>query len=346
MKIRLLLVLSLFGLLPLPLSAITVNGLYQTSVVVADESAAVRADAMQQAMQQVLVKLSGDSNIASVSGAEEIIKSAQQFVQQFRYKQSAVSKTGMQAGTELQVKFDEDALNNEMRNYALPLWGKERPAVLVWLALDDATSRNIVSMEVNPEIIDLVDATANARGIPLLFPLMDLEDTSRMNVSDLWGDFQQPIIAASTRYQSDAIAVGRITRNGGSEWSSRWTLYIDQQANRWSAENTDVAPMLDEATNVLADMLAERYASSGGSGAELYNIAVSNITSHDDYARAFIYLESLQSVTQVMVKTVMPEQVEFEIISHGGQAALDSAIRLGNVLKPSGEQRYILQQGF
>lgn len=346
MKIRLLLVISLLGLLPLPLSAITVNGLYQTSVVVADESAAVRVEAMQLAMQQVLVKLSGDSKIATVSGAEEIIKRAQQFVQQFRYKRAGTTKAGIQGETELQVKFDETALNSEIRNYALPLWGQERPAVLVWMALDNAAGRNIVSLEDNPDIIDFVDATAAARGIPLLFPLMDLEDTARMNVSDLWGDFEQPIVAASARYQSDAIAVGRITQGGAAGWQTQWTLYMDQQASRWSTENTDVALALEEAIDLLADALAERYVNSGSSGTELFEIAVSNILTHDDYARTVTYLESLQSVTQVVVKTVMPEQVKFELVSHGGQDALDRAIRLGNVLKQSGQQRYVLQDGF
>lgn len=346
MKIRFLLVISLLGLLSLPLSAITVNGLYQTSVVVTDESAAVRVGATQRAMQQVLVKLSGDSNIATMSGAEEIIKRAQQFVQQFRYKRAVTTKIGVQGETELLVKFDETALNNEIRNYALPLWGQERPAVLVWMALDNAAGRNIVSMEDNPDIIELVDATAANRGIPLLFPLMDLEDTGRMNISDLWGDFEQPIVAASARYQSDAIAVGRITQGGTAGWQTQWTLYMDQQVSRWSTQNIDVAPALKEAINLLADALAERYVNSGSSGTELFEIEVSNITTHDDYARTLTYLETLQSVTQVMVKSVMPEQVKFALVSHGGQDALDRAIRLGNVLKQSGQQRYVLQDGF
>ncbi len=327
--------------------AITVNGLYQTTVPVADESAAARSSAMQLALQQVLIKLSGNRNIAAVPGAEQIINSSQQLVQQFRYQQTA-AKTGVQGETVLQVKFDENAVNNEIRNYALPLWGKERPAVLVWMAVDDETGRNIVSLENNAELVELVEAAATARGVPLIFPLMDLEDNARMNISDLWGNFQQPILAASERYSSDAIAVGRLSLAGAAGWQSQWTLYNGQQATSWTVENSDNTLLVEEAVNRLADVLAERYAGSGASGAELFEITVSNIMTNDDYAHTLTYLQSLQSVTEVMVKTVMPEQVTFQVIGHGGQDSFARAIQLGNVLSPSGsdQKRYIFQGRF
>ncbi len=347
MKTSLFIVLLLLWLQPSYSLAITVNGLYQTTVPVADETATARTSAMQLALQQVLVKLSGNRNIAAVPGVDQIINNSEQLVQQFRYQQTA-AKTGVQGETLLQVKFDENALNNEMRNYALPLWGKERPAVLVWMAVDDESGRNIVSLENNAELVELIEAAASARGIPLIFPLMDLEDNARMNVSDLWGDFQQPIVTASERYPSDAIAVGRLSVAGAVGWQAQWTLYNGQQATRWSVENSDNTLLLEEAVNRLADTLAERYAGSGTSGAELFEVTVSNIMTNDDYAYTLTYLQSLQSVTEVMVKTVMPEQVTFEVIGHGGQDSFARAIQLGNVLSPAGpnQQRYIFQGRF
>ena len=292
--------------------------------------------------------LTGDRNIISQSGADEIIRNAQQYVQQFRYNQSMMNGSD-ETLLELVVKFDETAVNNMIRSYGLNLWGKERPAVLVWLAYDGSMGRRMMTFDETPELLQAVEKAAGDRGISLLFPLLDLEDTARLAISDVWAAFREPVTAASERYQSDAILIGRVTEASAGIWQGQWTMFIGQETSSWSTEADVGELVMEEGVNELADALADRYANIGASGAEVFQITVSNIRSNDDYARALSYLESIQSVTQVMVKSVKPNQVIFELISHGGVAALEQAIQLSRVLEsgPAGEQQsYRLMEGY
>lgn len=334
MKIRLILLFCLLSLTSQYSYAIKVSGLYQAAVPVNDESTSLRNSALKQALIEVLIKLTGDRNINSSSSAEAITDKPERFVQQFRYRQVTYKDGETGPPFELLVKFDEVALNDTMRNYGLTVWGRERPAILVWMAHEGAEGRQMVSFEDSPEYLDIMDKRASARGLSLLFPLLDLEDTAHMNVSDVWGGFKDPIIEASKRYQADVVLTAKLVQILPTLWESRWTAYIEGQSLSWTTQDEVVDMVLDEGIDELADRLASRYANSGSTQAEVIQLQVSDINNLDEYARTLSYLESLQSVSSVQVKHVFSDKVLFEIISHGGQTVISQAINLGKTLEP------------
>ncbi len=322
------------------LLAINVSGLYQTSVTVQDETAGTRSVALKQAMQQVLIKLSGNGQITNQSGASEIINRSQDFVQQFRYQQSVTEQGNV---IDLLVKFDEASLNQAIRNYALTLWGKERPAVLVWIAYETKGGRKMLSMEESPELLSQLEKAAESRGVPLLFPLFDLEDSNKLSVSDVWAGFEKPIQDASKRYQVDAILVGRITGSTGLDMNAKWTLLVDGQSSGWSTTGDGLLP---DTIDALTDRMAEKYVNISNSGIKVINLTVDNVNSFNDYARVVNYLESIQAVTQLMVKQVYQGTIELELVSHGGRLAINQALQLGNVIRVNGndiDSRYSLK---
>ena len=331
MKQNLYLLLLLLLVSPATL-AIKVNGLYQATVPVKNESAQGRPAALRQVLKNVLIKLTGDKSVLSDPGAAEILKRPQRFVQQFSYKEVAVDKADSRDELELalQARFDEQLLTEVMRDYGLSLWGNERPAVLVWLVNDDINGRRIVSFDESPEFIRALDKGATDRGISLLFPLLDLEDSARITSTDLWGVFRQPIVDASSRYQADAILVGKIQRPVTGTSRIDWTLIDDQRLQSWQSEANLVAAALYKGADELVDRLASEYASFGSTGAELIKVEIENINSIDDYARALSYLESLQSVSSVIVKQLNTERVFFDVIIHGGSRVLNQAVALSN----------------
>ena len=287
--------------------------------------------------------------IGQQPAAAAIIDNAQTYVQQFRYRQVTAQNKTEPAMLELQVKFDENVLNDILRSNDLSLWGNERPAVLLWMAYDDLEGRKLVSFDEKPELLETIDRRAIARGIPLVFPLLDLEDTSRLSVSDVWGGFRQPVTDASMRYQSDVILVTTFNQTASGIWESRWSMFVGQESMSWVTQGDNADVVLEEGVDELADRLASRYANIGTSGAELISLQVTNVNSVDDYARTLSYLESLQSVTSVMVKQVEKDRVSFELVSHGGLAVLNQAIELGKVLRADSSANslsYTLLSGF
>ncbi len=332
MKYRLSIFFCLAILISHPVSAIQVSGLYQAMTPVTDESTSVRKSAIKQALIQVLIKLTGDKNIANSSGISSLLDSPERYMQQFRYQEATIIE-GQPPTEELWVQFDETALNNALRSYGLTIWGKERPSILVWLAHENNNNRRLVSFEESPEYIAMLDKSAAARGVSLLFPLLDLEDTSQMSVSDVWAGFKEPILNASARYQSDVVLTGRLVQTLANLWETQWSAYIGDQEMHWTTQGELAEIVLEEGVDELVDRLAAQYANNGSAATEVIELVVSDINDLDGYAKTLSYLESLQAISSVQVKKVSEDRVKFEIISHGGIAAFNQTIALGKTLE-------------
>lgn len=333
MKFRTIVFVFIFTLFSQPVLAIKVLGLYQATVAVNNESAASRNPALKKALIQVLVKLTGDRNIEKTENISALTANPERFVQQFRYTQSIDDESQNSPSTKLWVQFDETALNGALRNYGLSIWGKERPAILVWLAHENTGTRRIVSFEESPEYLTMLDNRASYRGISLLFPLLDLEDSAQMNVSDVWAGFKEPILNASERYQSDIVLTGKLIQLLPTLWETQWTAYSGSEIMTWNSQGDLPEIVLEEGVDGLADRLASRYANIGSTRVEAIELVVSDINNLDGYAKALSYLQSLQSVTTVKVKRVTANEVMFELISHGGLSVIEQSIMLGKTLE-------------
>ena len=259
MKIKLILLsILLISLFSPAVYAIRVSGLYQTAVPVTDESASYRNAAIKQALIQVLVKLTGDRNVQRSFNIEPLLERPERFVQQFRYHQISSEDATESPSVELRVKFDETALNEALRSYGIAVWSNERPAIVVWLAHEGMDGRQIVSFEERPEYLEILDQRASARGVPLLFPLLDLEDASRINVSDVWAGFKEPVTEASRRYDADVILTGKLVQIMPSLWEANWTVYINNDVLTWSNQGNVADMVIEEGVDGLADRLASR----------------------------------------------------------------------------------------
>ena len=335
MEIKRLIVVLLLFMLPATAFALKVQGLYEAEVPVIDQQLENRRVAIKTALQLVLVKLTGDRFAPGRTALQPVMQASDNYVQQFRYRQLNKGSEGAEIELRLWVRFDSVTLNSKLRQLGMPVWGQERPSTLVWLVLQNETGRHLVNMEEHGDIISVVDKRARMRGITLLFPLIDLEDTSRLRASDIWGGFQDAILGASRRYQADAILTGSISSTLSGIWEGRWVSYLEGQMNTWFTEGDLRDVVLDEGIDGMVDNLASRFTRSS-SGVETVSIAVGDIFSTEHYAKTLKYLESLSSVAEVRVTEVIPGKVTFLLTAHGGGLAVTQAIELGNTLEAIG----------
>lgn len=333
MKFGITVLFFLLALLTQPVYAIKVAGLYQGNVPVENESASLRRPAIKQALINVLVKLTGDRNISKNTDIAPLINQAKGFVQQFRYRQVVDQENPAIQAYELWVQFDEAALNEGLRSYGLSIWGSERPSILVWLVHEENNVRRLVSFEESPQYLSMLDRAAANRGISLLFPLLDLEDSSRISASDIWGGFRGPILAASDRYQANVVMTGKLVQTLPNIWESYWTIYINGQVMNWSSQGELAEIVLQEGVDEMVDRIASQYTNTGSTLTEEIELLVTDIDGLDEYARALSYLESVQSVQSVQVKSVSGDKVLFELINRGGMDVFDQSIVLGKTLE-------------
>jgi hypothetical protein len=150
---------------------------------------------------------------------------------------------------------------------------------------------------------------------------------------------------ASLRYKADAILTGSIEPVLDNLWEGRWSAIIDEQTMTWTSQGELPEIVLDEGIDGLADLLAQRFAQSGRNSYETgTEIIVNGIDNYERYAKTLYYLTSLNSVTNVQVKTAEQDSVTFMVTAHGGEIAITQAIALGKILEsaPGTENSYRL----
>ena len=333
MKSGILYLIYFLALISQPVHAVKVSGLYQATISVSDESVSKRRIALKQALGKVLVKVTGDRNIKKNMSASLLFERSERFVQQYRYHQ-ATNKWGQKKGTsELWVQFDKNTLNEALKTYGVTIWGKERPSILVWIVYQKDENRFFVNLEESSEYLNILENRAAARGVRLLFPLLDLQDNSQISVTDVWGDFTDPILKASKRYQSDAVLTGKFIQILPTLWQSKWSVYFDEQMINWTSQSDIADIVLEEGIDELVDKLVPYYKNTGEKNTEAIELLVNDIDSLDKYAQTFSYLKSLQSVSATNVKRVSSTYVVFELTSDRGSDGIYQEIALGKILE-------------
>ena len=322
----------------LPVQAVVVSGLYEAEVPVPDQSAASYKQGLARAMIEVLVKLSGDRNVQGREATSVLTGQPEKYVQQYKYRDKPIFKgdrLSLEQQLYLWVSFSPDALDNALREYGIPLWGRVRPSTLVWLVVEDNGERNFIGLEDEQGYTALMDNYAQSRGIVLTHPLLDNQDRQLLQASDVWGGFMGPIVQASARYSPDAILTGSVEHLVPDGWASHWTAGIAGETRAWDTKGEQAATVLQQGIDALTDLLVERYVQTATYVSdEGVEIVVKDIDSFEDYSTVLKYLGSLNSVTKVAVATVEPGSVTFNITATGGALAVQRAIELGQTLQP------------
>ncbi len=315
---------------PLMLRAAPSARLYEAEVPASGQDATARNKAIRAALQQVLVKVSGNRKILRRPGIARELDKASRLVQQYRFR---VMGAGEGAATRLNARFDADAINRLLRRHHLPVWGT-RPAVLAWLAVDREGRRRFLSRERFPRVYASMKQTARKRGLTLLFPLLDLQDRRALKATDLWDGFGKNIRTASQRYVPDVILTGRLEDQGGA-WRGQWSLLQQSGAQHWETRAKTAAAVVEAGMDNAVDRLAQRYAPilADEAGDEVL-MRVIGLDSLPRYVRVSRYLQALDLVDQVGLQRVAPTDVVFALRSRGGEEALARAIAIGGLLVP------------
>ncbi|MEJ2480102.1 MAG: DUF2066 domain-containing protein [Acidihalobacter sp.] len=344
LRVPVLLILLLTGfaavLFARPAAAVEATGLYRVTLPVADRNPQTRDSAFQQALGQVLIKVSGSSQIVTQPPVQEALKNPANYVQQFAYHEaqpaatSAGSATGgsASAGLELQVRFDPVAIDRLLSSNGLPLWGRERPLVILWIGVSRGNGQRFIlgseSDSPHPAVSQAVKHAAQARGLPIFLPLMDLQDQGAVNFSDLNGGFLGPVLQASARYDANAVLAGAVRPNAG-QWRGQWQLAFRNQRQQWTSSGATQAQALAGGISGAADRLASMLAVSGapGGGRQAVFVQFDGVQHVAAFARIEHLLGKLTPVKSAQLVSADGGQLVFKVVPRG--QASDVARNLG-----------------
>lgn len=301
-------------------------------VAAADLPAGSLDEGFDAALLQVLGKLSGHPQQVQALAEAGRLGPVAPLVMVHRFVERG---TGDERQRWLEVQFDSTLTNDRLRDLGLPVWPLERPATLVWVAVERDGQRSLLGLqETDAVLLDVMAEGAASAGVPLLQPLLDLQDRQLVNVSAVWGGFADQLSAASERYGARQLLLGRSYLSGGT-WTTRWLLSGMSRSQRWetrglSLESTLAAGM----ARLAAAMASEAAIAPEEFSGRLLRIRVHGVSSAGGYGLVMKYLTGLSVVDRLETVSVFGDYLDFNLSSNVGLRGLQQALAAGDVLRP------------
>ncbi len=313
---------------------IEVKNLYEVDVLAKSRSNTDRKAAMQQALTRVLgsVLSNGDDlNTPVVSG---IIEGAEHYVRQFQY---AINEAQGHQGHNtrlMRVLFDEQQLVSILRANNLGIWSEIRPQTLIWLIIDDNTSRHFFHPESYPTIESSLTRAAKRKALPVIFPILDLHEQQLISASEVLSNDPSHLLFASDRYDVVSVLAGRLSQHKQC-WKAEWVLHFDEQIHQWVS---DCAP-LDQITlhgiqgtyNVLSGYYGVK---PGDTQQRSIRLKIKGMQNTQEITRLINYLQSLDMISKAKWISVDNQHTIYALTFKGNQYMLAGALTKGNMLQP------------
>jgi len=151
--------------------------LYTGETVVESQQLSERKRALPLALMQVLQKLSGQREMPVSPSLDEALQNADRILRSFRYiNVERVNPDGTRAQElRLVASFMPAEIDRIAQDIGLPRWQQERPAVQIWVVLDNGRSRELKPVEY-AYAWEAMEDVAALRGLPVSWPELDEEE--------------------------------------------------------------------------------------------------------------------------------------------------------------------------
>lgn len=321
---------SLVVLTVMSARAQTADAFYQIALQVENQSESVRKLGVQNALQQLIVKVSGSATTLQNQGVREAFSNPYLFVRSYRY-----TKRDFDEALMLNVSFAGAQVERLLAKEGAPVWGRSRPKLLQWLAVEEGGRRTLINTT-SRLWHGWMTQSMNDRGIPFRWPNLDAQDNNALSVSRLWGLFLEDIQAASARYPHDALLAGRIRKDASGRFSYSGFLLEQGERNALNATGEDIEEVLLALSNRVATILASRYAFSNSalSRGQEFELRVTGVTSLNAYRSLLDYLDRKVGIQQALPSQVNGDNVTVTLKLTSDPEPLLRAFALDKRLQP------------
>jgi len=281
----------------------------------------------EQALKQVLVKVSGNTDIDKLGETKLLLKNTQNLLSQYGYRK-------IQGAEYFSAVFDKRKINKALKDMQQPVWGDTRPVTLIWLINNNKlVSDNIIKQSNDASLSWSLQQTEIRRGISLQFPLMDLDDNLALSVSDVKGRFYDQVASASTRYSRQHFVTAELQSTSSDKWRLKWQLV---QSNNVSKQNITLinkqfvggkSSITKQMVNAIADYYAGQYAILENQGEKFtQTLHINGIDSLAELAKLNSVLKSLFAIASYKIVALEAQQVSVEVKINGGLNSFKNAL--------------------
>ena len=311
--------------------AAVVADLYSAEVAVADNSEAALTTGARAALSEVLVKVSGSTDVLQNPVLRSALSNARNLVQQYAYTRQQGSSGELGA----RFEFDDSLILEMLSKAGAPLWTANRPSVLVWMVIEGPTGRQFLNRESSPEMQSRVTEGFTRRGVPAQFPLYDLNDTAVISADEAWQLNAASLSGASQRYGVHHILAGRLAVLSNGSWVGDWSYLADNSRMDRSIRVGDPEAFLQAGVSLVAEAMSAKYAvapSTSASGG--VKVLVSGVSNYSDYAGIVVWLEGLELIEFANVEQIRGDTIQLNLVAQADAGQLAAIIELNERLLP------------
>lgn len=309
-------------------SAAQISQLDETLVQVESRSAGERKKAISAGLKNIVLKNSGAQASLTHPNIQAKIKNPASLLRQYGYQE-------IEGKLFLKVNFDHQQIIKLLRDAQLPVWGKQRPLTLMWLVEENGEGRQIINDASLLESRTQFQLASENSGVPLMFPVMDLDDNMKVAVSDIRGMFVDQVANASQRYQADYFVMASLDTRGGEEVKYQFSLYPKGSGQSLLAPLTmkrgiagDTRLAVIDIISAVSDYYVSQYAIAD-SGIDLDSyVTFIDITEMKQLVEIEKYLKQLSAVKSVQLTQLHGTSVKFKLDLFGTVEDLHRLMKL------------------
>lgn len=307
--------------------------LYDVDVLVTDESSEVRQQAFIEGMNEIFVRIAGDSMVVDKLASPE----ANHYVKKYSYvpvDQPVTNAKGEVLSRRLKIQYNGSLMEKYLRDNGFSVWGEHRSDVVVWVVVRDGKNEYILKDADKSLIKSVTSAALTRRGIPEVWPLYDKGDKQKISIADLRGGFEDPVVEASKRYSHGPILTASLSWNG-KQWQSSWSLLMVTGNHHWRLADESYNRLINKAVDQAADAMGIVFAIRGATdnpANSTIQLDVQAVNSIEKYRQVENYLTNLSAVSLSKALKVDGQSVTFEILLRSNEEEFLNIIKNDGLL--------------
>lgn len=310
--------------------------LYRVEALVTSQAEAERNRAAREALAELLVRVSGDSQAPSLPPLAAALRRPASYLHEFRYASSdqQLEVDGqLRPASLLVLRFSPQAIERLLRESGVPFWPANRPRLLIWsISQDEMGTYHRVPED---EALKSLRQRSRVRGQPLRLPEQDFEDRIALTNESLWELDAAEIRQASERYQADAVLAGRYQPAEDGTLQASWLLIEDTTELPFDDSAATPAELFARVLDAAADYFARRYAIVPGDADDSSVVMrIEGIHDFASYKQLQQYLEGLAMVRRLELLQVDRQSQLLRLSLDGDQSLLLKTLELGRRLLP------------
>ena len=299
--------------------------LYEVDQYVADQSEQTRRQAAQRSLLRVVSRVSGLVSVPRNASITQALANPERYFAKYVYfDPKGVDPNGLNRidnakesdATALAVRFTfQPAMIKQLaRSAKLPTWWSRRPLTLVWMVLDEPDGRSVVDQGA-VSIRSALDYAAHQRGLPVLLPAMDLDDSLLVSTAVVWGKFTDVLDQASDRYNAGQYLLGRFSVQeilGERFFTGEWLVRSEDGDTSRFIRGSDIDTVASIGIDMAAQSVLDQHLVFADAQRQ-HELVVSGINDIRAYSSLLDYLQSLEFVDDVMLLSMRRNTLKLRV---------------------------------